>query len=296
MRRTISAILIVLGCVSAPLALVGFWATEEIGNTDRYVETVAPLAGDQAVQNAVTERITAAIVWPLRKLDPSVSDAPVRGAVDAVVGGEDFPAVWARVNRVAHRQVSAILSGEGGPLLLARGGTVALDLAPVYEPARRGLVDAGLPIAARLPDLHPMVELFSSAELERAQTVYAWLTRLKRVLPVLSVVLLAAGVLLAGNREIALIGAGLGLAAGMAVLAVALAVARDVYLPTLDGGGVQADALTAIFHALTGFLRGGLRLIFAAGLILAGTVFLLRRRRASRPGPTGTGPAARTRT
>ena len=56
-----AVVLIVLGCVLAPLAGVAVWARNQVTNTDRYVRTVAPLASDPAIQHAVADQITAQI-------------------------------------------------------------------------------------------------------------------------------------------------------------------------------------------------------------------------------------------
>ncbi len=272
MRRAISLIFILLGCFSASIALVAIWM-DQIGDTDRYVEMVAPLAANPAVQDTVTDQVTAAIAESLRPLDASVSDHTVRVAVDAVVTGDGFPAIWRRVNRGTHRELSAIMSDRGG-VPAVRDGTVGLDLTPVYEPARRGLMESGVPIAARLPDLRPTIELFSRSDLAGIRSGYAWMVRLKWVLPILSPVLLVAGVLVARDRRSALIGAGLGLAGGMVVLAAILAVIRNTFLPDLAGDGSQTDAVLVIFDTLTRFLRIGLRVIFTLGLLLAVAAFV----------------------
>jgi hypothetical protein len=54
----VASLLIVLGCVLAPLAGVAVWARNQVTNTDRYVTTVAPLARDPAIQNAIADQIT----------------------------------------------------------------------------------------------------------------------------------------------------------------------------------------------------------------------------------------------
>ena len=51
-----STLLIVVACVLAPLSVVSVWARGEVTDTSRYVQTVAPLASDPAVQQAVTNR------------------------------------------------------------------------------------------------------------------------------------------------------------------------------------------------------------------------------------------------
>ena len=45
----LAVLLIVVGCVLAPLAGVALWARNQVTNTDRYVRTVAQLASDPAI-------------------------------------------------------------------------------------------------------------------------------------------------------------------------------------------------------------------------------------------------------
>src|SRR5262245_53871483 len=57
-RAPVATVLIVLGALLAPLAVVARWAHSEVADTDRYVATITPLATDPAVQEAITNRIT----------------------------------------------------------------------------------------------------------------------------------------------------------------------------------------------------------------------------------------------
>jgi hypothetical protein len=56
-RTPVSIVLIVLGCVLAPAAVLGVWAGNEVSNTGRWVATVEPLIHDQAVQRVLTDKI-----------------------------------------------------------------------------------------------------------------------------------------------------------------------------------------------------------------------------------------------
>ena len=53
----VATLLIVLACVLAPLSAVAVWTRNQVTNTDRYVETVSPLADDPAIQAAITDQI-----------------------------------------------------------------------------------------------------------------------------------------------------------------------------------------------------------------------------------------------
>src|SRR5689334_14610829 len=54
-RAVTAAIAITLACVLASLSVVAVWANSQVSDTNRYVETVAPLAKDPAVQKAVAD-------------------------------------------------------------------------------------------------------------------------------------------------------------------------------------------------------------------------------------------------
>ena len=60
-RSVVATLLIVVGCILAPLSVVAVWTKNLVTDTDRYVATVAPLARDPAIQNAVANKITTEI-------------------------------------------------------------------------------------------------------------------------------------------------------------------------------------------------------------------------------------------
>ena len=61
-RRALVAILVVIGCVLAPLAVLSVWMKTTLLNTDNYVSTVAPLADNSHVQNAIADRVTNTLI------------------------------------------------------------------------------------------------------------------------------------------------------------------------------------------------------------------------------------------
>ena len=75
------------------------------------------------------------------------------------------------------------------------------------------------------------------------------------MLPVLTLLLLALGVFAARGRRRALIGAGLGVAASMLVLAVGLFIFRGIYLNSVPPSKLPADAAAALFDTLVAFIK-----------------------------------------
>jgi hypothetical protein len=141
-------LLIVIGCILAPLSGVAVWAKNQVTNTDRYVATVAPLASDPAIQNAVADKVTAEIFAHLdvagitnqavdalaeRGLPPLVAtqlhalsgplssgvQSFVRTEVGKVVASDAFAEAWLTANRAVHEALVAALTGQpaqGSPL------------------------------------------------------------------------------------------------------------------------------------------------------------------------------------
>src|SRR4051794_40314481 len=60
-RSLVAVVLIVLGCVLAPVAGVAVWTNNQVSNTDRFVRTMSPLIEDPDIQARITDRVTTTI-------------------------------------------------------------------------------------------------------------------------------------------------------------------------------------------------------------------------------------------
>ena len=161
-----------------------------------------------------------------------------------------------------------LLSGQGNGTLTSTNGQITLNLAPLIAVVKQALVFAR--VLAGLQ--HPHRQRDGAAvpgQGAREGPGYRLVSDLKIVLPILSLVLLAAGVFVARGRRRALIGVGLGVAASMVVLAIGLLIARAIYLNSVPASVLPTDAAAAAFDALVHFLRQGLRVVLAVGLVIA---------------------------
>jgi hypothetical protein len=131
------------------------------------------------------------------------------------------------------------------------------------------LIARGLSAAAHIPTVNATFPLFEAPNLEKAQSGYRLLQTLKWVLPILSLVLLAVGIWLARSRRRGLLGAALGFAASMLVLAAALAIARGIYLNSVPQSVLPSDAAAAAYDILLRFVKEGLRVLLVIGLVIA---------------------------
>jgi hypothetical protein len=135
--------------------------------------------------------------------------------------------------------------------------------------AKQDLVARGFSLANSIPAVNPTVALFEAKNLGQAQSGYRLITRVKIVLPILVLVLLGAGVYVARGHRRALVGAGLGLAASMLVLAIGLLIARSIYLSSVPSSVLPGDAAAAAYDTLIHFIKIGLRVVLAVGLVVA---------------------------
>ena len=259
-RTPVAALLIILGCILAPVSVLAVWTANQVSDTSRYVANVAPLIKDPAIQNALTNKLTSQIVTKIDVkglTDQAAAELSAKGftrigsllqgvsgslasgvagfvhsSIHKIITGPRMANAWTQVNRVASQQLVAVLSGSGGKngAVGVKNGQVTLDIAPLEAVAKQDLVARGLTIAGKIPIVHATIALFPSKNLVKAQKAYRLINDLKIVLPIVTLVLLGLGVLAARRHRRALIGAGLGFAASMLVLGAGLAIARALYL------------------------------------------------------------------
>jgi len=297
-RTILAVLLIVVGCVLAPLAGVAVWARNQVTNTDRYVRTVAPLASDPAVQQAIADQITAQIFTYLdvggltnqavdalaaRGLPPRLADqlqgfagplasgiqSFVRTEVGKIVQGQAFADAWVQANRVAHQALVKALTGQGGEAVTVEGDTVTLNLAPFIETVKARLVEGGFGLAERIPQVNASFVLFDVKNLSRARSAFNLLNTLGIWLPIIAIVLLGLGVAAATDHRRALLGAAVGVAVAMVALGLSLAVFRTLYLDAVPPAVLPHDAAAVLYDTIVAYLRLGLRTILVLALVVA---------------------------
>ncbi|HET9138991.1 hypothetical protein [Actinophytocola sp.] len=299
-KSIVATVLIVLGCLLAPVALTTVWVHNQVSDTDRFVATMSPLIDDPSVQTAITDRVVltvfsyvdvrgianeavdalqdqgvpAVVTDRLRGLiGPMVAAVEnfIRTKVSELVSSPQFAEAWRSTIRVAHDQAEKVLSGEASAISI-QGEDIQLDLAPFIEVAKQQLRDAGLTLVDRLPDVHPTISITGARELVRARNAYAALDSLANWLPWVTLALLALGIYLARNHRRALMITGLGFALSMVFLAANLAVVRSVLINSVPARSAAPTA--AAYDIVVRFLREGLRSLVVLGLVIALGAFL----------------------
>ena len=120
------------------------------------------------------------------------------------------------------------------------------------------LAAQGLTIADKIPAVNATFPLFAAPNLAKAQQGYRLLTTLRWVLPIADARCCSrVGIWVARSRRHGLLGSGLGLAASMLVLGIALTIARGVYLNSVPSSTLPSDAAGVLYDTLIRFVRRG---------------------------------------
>ena len=152
--RAAAAVCATVAVLTFAVAVPGTWARRTLLDTDRYVATVAPLAGEPAVQEYLARNLTAQLFAALHvedRLSTSLeSRAPrlvflagpiangvqgfVQDRIRSILESDTFANAWAEANRFVHAQMIVALEG-GGESVQLRNGQVVLNLLPLVNRA-----------------------------------------------------------------------------------------------------------------------------------------------------------------
>ena len=315
-RSVLVVVLVTVGAVLAPLTVVATWAHDQVGDTDRFLETVTPLASDPAVQSAVADRITQEITSaidvegitgealtalsdqdfvPPRAGDvlPSLAvplsnaiENFVRERVDQVVQSDAFQQAWTEAMRFAHSQMVGVLTGDTRDSVEISDGAVKINIGTFVASVKEILIDDGFSFANRIPEVNATFTVFQADNIGTGQKIFGWLDTLARILPILTLLLLFAAVMVARNRRKTLLGIGLAVAGSMVLLGLVLNLVRPAYLDAVPADVLPGDAAAAIYDQLVSFIRTSLRAVGVVFLAIAVAAFWFS--------PTGAGAAVRT--
>ncbi|MER5749282.1 hypothetical protein [Streptomyces sp. NPDC002088] len=301
LRTSLSAVLIALACLLAPFGALAAWAAYGLADTGRYVTTMAPLAADPDVRDAVADTVGAGIMREVDRRETEVR--PIRGtvapfvheAVRSFTRTQAFRTAWDEGNRATHDAVLRALRGE-------RDRAVTVDLAPVTAQVKRQLAHDHVPFANRIPVQHTEVAVLAAQDLGRLRKGFHVLEIAGFWLPVAACVFAVTGIAVAVHRRRAVTATALGTAFGGALLGVAVALGRRLTLGDLPDE-VSRPAAGVVYDALTSTLRTAAWLLLTLGLTVAAATWLTRhlhalrlaRRRRTSATPTPTRPQEPTR-
>jgi hypothetical protein len=263
--RTRLAVSIALTVIGAVLLLVGglaLYLRQEIVDEDAFAERATQTLQEDAVSHAVSRELAAEV----SNAGPPqlVSARPILESVfEALIGTQPFERIFDQATRQANR------------LLFTREKTAVLKLEDAVTVLRSALEGANPKLAEKIPkNVQPeLAKLedrdFGTTTIEAADDVRT----LGIALPLLALVVFAAGVVVAPDRRSAITRSGIAVGVVGVLAVVALTVLRSLVVGGLEGDVLEPDEVkaagNAIWDGFFGDLRGWAFAVGAAGLIVA---------------------------
>ena len=286
-RRIVGGILLVVGCLLVPVSLSAVWVRNTLLDTDNYVSTVAPLAANPQIQQALANDITNGIFTRV-DVNQKIADAlpsragflaaPIANALRTTIGqaalrlveSSQFQALWENANRRAHPKVVNVLTG-GGSRVSTENGTVSINVEQIFDNVKQRLDARGITIfdSVTLPAADQEFVLFQSKQLAQVQSGVDLLQKLAWVLPVVALACFAGAIALSKRRRRTIERGAIGVAFAVGVQLLLVNVGRNFYLDAVTNQKLPRGAAGAVWDQLTSFLRTSALTTIAIALVIA---------------------------
>lgn len=294
-RRSLVVTLVVIASLLLALTAPALWVRRMVTDTDFWVETMAPLAEEPSIQNAVATAVSDAVLDALdmgslveRYLPEQAKPlaAPLTGALEGFVRDQVstftrsdlFRSAWVETNRVSHKAMVAIITEREGEILTNRGGVVTIRTGPIAKVIQDRLVDRGLTFVGQLPltRLDREVTVLESPELAQASRALNALQSQAIVLPALALLALAAALVLAADKRKAVLWAAIGALAATILPLQGIVLGRVPVVRYFDGlgsghGAAAQAAYDIVFRELVAVER---IIALVAAVIVVGAVLV----------------------
>lgn len=296
-RQVAAAILVVLGCVLAPLAVAGVWVHSSLMSTEGYVEAITPVADVPAVRDAIVEALSGQVFGAL-DIEGTLEGALPAGlsTISGVLSGQlenltkeltrqvagtsAFREAWAAANKASHPILINVIEGRG-PQELTLGGLVTLDLSEVAQNVTELLRDAGLAVPESSGLAEGDISLLDWGPISRARVAISVLDRFYLLLAAAAALCLLAAPLLAVRRLRILLLLGIGLVVAMLFFQIGQSLLRTCYAGVAGDAGIAHAVSAGVWDVVTRELWSAGWIGFGMGALLAliAAIGLLVRRR-----------------
>ena len=294
-RSRWSMALVIFGAVLLPISGLTMWSRNQLLNTDRYVDTVAPLASDPTIKAAVADRLTEKVVEVAdlqNRAQEALPDqakflaAPIASGAEQLVhelatkliDSDQFRALWEEANKVSHEQIVALLEGEDTKAVGRDDGKVVVSLQPIAQQLLKQLNNVvPVDLSASVPPerLNIRFVLVDSNDLARVQKAVEWFNRLAWFLLALVLISFVLAIVIAPDKRRSVQRVGVGMVASMAVFLVLYNFGRQRYLDNLPSEVQNKQAAAQAFDIITRNVLLGIRVLLVVGVVVFGVSWLL---------------------
>ena len=295
----LAVVLITIGSLLAPAAVVASWARVVLTDTDRFVATYAPLADDPAIQAYITDQtldvindqidipqITNDVIDGITDLGtgpratealellkgPAASgiESLIRSGVTTFVASEAFANVWESALRLSHTQLVALMENNpDAAITVGSRGEIGIQLGPIVDAVQAALVDQGIELASRIPDVDRTIIVAQYDALPSLQLGYGVASVAGTWLPWIAILFLAAGVLVARRRAVALIWAAVALAASMALTGIAFTLGNIAVVSSISPSLVPSGVAGLLYETVAAHMRATTVAVLVLAVVVA---------------------------
>lgn len=297
--RVLSIVLLVLGCVLAPIGVTAGWAKNLVTNQEAYLEAVSPLITDPAIVDAMENRLVAGIDQAITNIDiadqigteleslglpPKLATlattylatfrnditTAITNMVDDLVTSPQVATIWNNANATLHTKFVQIMQGQDPGKL----HSLNVDLSAAVGQIKQKLETAGVSWASQIPDVPIVIDIAGNADVQQVAGYYDLLNTLGSWLPIIAALLLVLSILIAPSRLGGLAKAAGWLAVSMVVLAVVMVIGRNWLISQAP---LQPQVTQAFVRQLTVNLQSTVRLIVICGAVISVVAWLFGR-------------------
>lgn len=301
--RVLSIVLLIIGCVLAPIGVTAGWAKNLVVDQDAYLEAVAPLVTDPAIVDAAETRLVAAIDDAITNLQladkigaelqtlglpPKLATlattylatfrtditAAITKMVDELLQSPKLATIWEDANATLHTKFVQVMQGQSPGKL----HTLNVDLSAAVTQVKQKLQASGVEWASNIPDVPVVIDIAGNANVERVAGYYDLLVTLGTWLPILALLLLLISIVIAPSRLGGLSKAAGWLAVSMVVLTVVLIIGRNWLI---SKSPLQPDVTQAFTRQLTVNLQDTIKLVVVVAAVISVVAWLFGRSRSA---------------
>ncbi|OJX78095.1 hypothetical protein [Leifsonia sp. 71-9] len=277
----LATVLIVIGAILAPVAVVASWAKVQLTDTQSFVDTYAPLAHDPAVQAYVTDeavkviqenvdipQVTSQVVDGITELGTgpvatkaldALKGPLAQGIVSLIhttvgnfVSSDAFAQVWQEALRTTHTQLVATMQNDPkAAVAVGADGSVGIQLGPIIDRVKQLLVDQGLTFASQIPTIDRTITVAQNSSIPTIQLFYGVAVAAGAWLQWIALAFLVLGVVVARRRALALVWAAVALALSMVVVVAGIGIGRLVFVGSVSPSLLPAGVANTVYRTLT---------------------------------------------
>lgn len=285
--------LIVLVSLTVAGAVLATWVHYTALDTARFVDTVAPLARNAAVDKAVSQQaikvlfekydLTTRIEKEIKKLpEPLKSQAGMvaSGARDLagtltaeILKSGAFQAVWKGILTTAHSEAVKGIRASG-PVHLNEQGQVILDVSALITDVKDRLANNGLGFLKdqSIPGGLGRIVLYQNSQLGNVKQTVTVLDQLFLVLPWSVVFLLILAASVSSDTRRAVIWASVGMIVALAALVIILKVVQYHYINPISNATNRSAALVVATRVQGSLYRTAIGLIILSFLTVIASI------------------------